>query len=600
MLNGRLYRAAFVPVVIALAIAAFSLQRLPAPLGSTLAPEAFEGAPATAQLDTLARAFPQRRPGSAGDERMAGYVAQQISSLGGTAGGGFAVHSYRFSAQTIDGERTLTNVVAIRPGSTDEAPILILAHRDSAQSGARGELSATAALLELARVFSDRETRRTIVLASTSGGSGGSEGAARLSAELHAPLDAAVVLGDLAGKKTRQPLVVPYSDSLGSAPALLQGTLTAAISQQAGIAAGSPGALAQLAHLVFPLSVGEQAVLQARGTPAVLVQSSSEAPPGAREAVSSERLEGLGRAVLSAVDALDTAPNVPTAAQTGIVVNHQELPSWALSLIVLALILPAAFAGIDGLARLRRRGVSVAHWAGWSLSCAAPFFACALFAYILGFLGVLGGAPGAPAPARATPFGATAAIALALEALGFVLAWIGWGSLVRRLRWGTRPDPDAAGIATVLLATAVAVAAWIENPFSALLIVPALHVLLALSTPQLRPRRALGSLCLLALAALPLALIALYYANALDAGPGAVAWGALLLLAGGYIGPASALAWSLALGCAAAALIAVVGEEINPEEPAAGEPREIRFMIRGPLTYAGPGSLGGTESALHR
>ncbi len=351
---------------------------------------------------------------------------------------------------------------------------------------------------------------------------------------------------------------------------------------------------------MFPLSVGEQAVLQARGTPAVLVQTSGEGPPSAREAVSSERLEGLGRGVLSAVDALDTAPNVPTATQTGIVVNHQELPAWALSLVVLALILPVALAAVDGLARLRRRGVSVVHWAGWSISCAAPFFACALFAYVLGFLGVLGGSPGAPAPALATPFGATAAIALLLEALVFVLAWIGWSSLVRRLRWGTRPDPDAAGIATAMLATVVALVAWIENPFSALLMLPALHVLLALSTPQLRPRRVLGSLCLLLLAALPLALIALFYANALGAGPGGVAWGALLLVAGGYIGPLSALAWSLALGSGAAALIAVVGEEINPEEPAAGAPGEIRFMIRGPLGYAGPGSLGGTESALHR
>jgi hypothetical protein len=30
------------------------------------------------------------------------------------------------------------------------------------------------------------------------------------------------------------------------------------------------------------------------------------------------------------------------------------------------------------------------------------------------------------------------------------------------------------------------------------------------------------------------------------------------------------------------------------------EPPEVKPAIRGPMTYAGPGSLGGTESALRR
>jgi hypothetical protein len=32
----------------------------------------------------------------------------------------------------------------------------------------------------------------------------------------------------------------------------------------------------------------------------------------------------------------------------------------------------------------------------------------------------------------------------------------------------------------------------------------------------------------------------------------------------------------------------------------AGKPGEPEFRTRGPLSYAGPGSLGGTESALKR
>ena len=284
MLNGRLYRAAFVPFLFALGIAAFSLGSQPPPLTSTLAPDAFEGAPAFAELQSLAHQFPRRRPGSRGDGRLARYVAGALEGLGGTAGGGFAVHTFHFRAQTIEGERSLSTVVAQRPGSTSATPIVIVAHRDAAAPGSVAELSGTAALLELARVFAARETKRTIVLVSTSGGSGGDAGAAQLASELsqvglHGPLDAAVVLGDLAGARARRPFVVPFSDALGSAPLELQRTLAGAIAQDVGTDPGAPSTLGQLAHLAVPLTVGEQGVLNAAGIPAVLVQVSGERGP---------------------------------------------------------------------------------------------------------------------------------------------------------------------------------------------------------------------------------------------------------------------------------------------------------------------------------
>ena len=63
MLNGRLYRVAFVPFVLALAVAAFSLTARPLPLTSTLAPDAFEGTPALAELKSLRGRVPQPAPG---------------------------------------------------------------------------------------------------------------------------------------------------------------------------------------------------------------------------------------------------------------------------------------------------------------------------------------------------------------------------------------------------------------------------------------------------------------------------------------------------------------------------------------------------------
>ncbi len=132
MLNGRIYRAAFAPFAIALAIAAFSLSARPAPLHSTLAPDAFDGRQALSEARRLAVEFPQLRPGGAGDERLAQRVAHTIEGLGGTAGGGFSVRIKRVRAQTIDGEQTLQTVIAARPGATGESPIVILAHRDAA------------------------------------------------------------------------------------------------------------------------------------------------------------------------------------------------------------------------------------------------------------------------------------------------------------------------------------------------------------------------------------------------------------------------------------------------------------------------------------
>src|ERR1035441_2120608 len=122
MLNGRLYRAAFLPFVFALALAALPLPGRPrppppptgppSPLPTPLAPDAFEGQRAFSELTSLAAEFPNRRPGSRGDQALAGYVAGALRGLGGAGAGGFTVRTRHFTAQTIDGERALTTVIA--------------------------------------------------------------------------------------------------------------------------------------------------------------------------------------------------------------------------------------------------------------------------------------------------------------------------------------------------------------------------------------------------------------------------------------------------------------------------------------------------------
>jgi len=601
MLNGRLYRAAFLPFLLALAVAAFSLGGRPAPLRSTLAPDAFQGAQAFAQLHSMLARFPDRRPGSAGDEGLAQAIAGDLRDLGGAAGGGLTVQVRHFEGQTIDGETGLTTVLAERPGSTSASPVLILAHRDAAAGGSAAELSGTAALLELADVFAARETKRTIILASTSGGSGGNAGARELTASLASagidgPFDAAIVLGDLASSRARRPFVIPYSDSFGSAPLTLQRTVDAAITQESGWDPGAPSVLGQLAHLTFPMTVGEQGPLGAEGLPAVLVQATGEPGPAANAAISEERLEDLGRGVLNAVDALDGAPDVPRASQTGLLIGRKTVPEWALRLLLGTLLLGPLLVGADGLARLRRRREPVGRWTLWTLSCSLPFLCCAVLCWLFGRLGVIGAAPAAPAPPTGLPFNAAAASTVAVVLLTFTLAWLLWVLLLRRVNLSWRPDPDVAGLPVVLVLSGLGAAVWLWNPYTALLLLPAMHLWLALAAPELRPRRPFAvGLLLVTLA--PLILLIAFYVRALGIGPGEAAWSAVLLVAGGNIGLGSAVLWSLGFGCAAGAtMIALQGSPAPALRSADG--REV--TIRGPLSYAGPGSLGGTESALRR
>jgi hypothetical protein len=95
----------------------------------------------------------------------------------------------------------------------------------------------------------------------------------------------------------------------------------------------------------------------------------------------------------------------------------------------------------------------------------------------------------------------------------------------------------------------------------------------------------------------PVAFVVLYYALALGLGPGGMAWLAVLLAAGGHVTAGAALALSVVGGCLVAT-VAVAFARRRIERTGAAEAPAPR--TRGPATYAGPGSLGGTESALRR
>jgi hypothetical protein len=287
---------------------------------------------------------------------------------------------------------------------------------------------------------------------------------------------------------------------------------------------------------------------------------------------------------------------VPQTMQTGLLLARKTMPEWALRLLLGTLLLPPLVAGADGLARLRRRREKVGSWTLWTLSCALPFLCCALLCWLLGQLGIIGAAPSVPSPPRALPLDGAAGTTVAVVGLTFLLAWLLWGVLLRRAGLPGRPDPEVAGLPIVLLLIGLGTAVWLANPYTALLLIPAMHLWLLLAAPELRPRRPLA-VGLLVLALLPLIMLIVFYARQLGMGPGEVAWSAVLLVAGGHIGLGSALLWSLGFGCAAAATLLVV---LAPRATGPQSADGVEVTIRGPMSYAGPGSLGGTESALRR
>jgi hypothetical protein len=602
MLDPRIYRAGFVPVALAVIALAFSLSDQPGQVGTNLAPDAFNGQNAFNTMTTLASQYPNRRPGSTGDEALADYVAQQLKSQQ-LARSGFIVSRNLFTARTADGTRTLDTVTAVRTGLSNRR-IVVVTHRD-ALSPTASDLSGTATLLQLAHVLSGRTLNRTIVLASISG-SAGEAGATQLAGALGGPVDAVIVLGDLASTQIRAPIVVPWSGGQAVAPPMLRNTVAAALGAQAGLPPGGTSLAGQFARLALPLSISEQAPFGALGEPAVLLSASGERGPRPGTTVSQDRLTGFGRAALQTISALDGAPAV-SAPTAYLLYDRKMIPAWAIRLLVLALFMPVLGATIDGFARARRRG----HVIGMSivrvLASAVPFLLAALLVIALRTTGLLKVAPPGPVGAGVVPLHSAGVAILIGACCVLLLAAVGVRRIVAPLgaadpplgdsgaKRGIRGPASAGGaVAMLLVLCAISLAVWVVNPFAAGLLVLPMHLWMWAVAPGLQIRTPV-KLALILIGIAPIALVLVYYAVSFGLGPIDVAWTAVMALAGQPLGDlTTVVAWSIVLGCATSA--AVIAANAAREN----RPEDAPVTVRGPVTYAGPGSLGGTESALRR
>jgi hypothetical protein len=571
VIEPRLYRAAFLPALLATVVAAFSLENRPRGVPQGLPADVlFEGTLASSTVGQIVHGAPDRRAGTTGDRLTARRVATTFRRFG------FTTTTERFREKGKD----LVNVVGKRPGLSPRNEVVLLASRDALSvPDATGSAADTAALMEVARVLSGRATHKTIVLASVDGGTLGDAGARRFARGVDDPafVYGALVLSNMGARHSHGPLLADWSNDARRGSLGLRRTAIDSLRNELGTA-GGPSATppAQLARLAFPVGLGAQGVLLEHGIDATRLSGSGERapPPGRRslDDVRAQRYGELGRSALRVVSALDSTGTRPEhGPRSYVLAGGGVLPGWALQILAAALMLPALVASIDALARASRRGEAVVPWLEWVVAGTVPFALGLGVAKLLTLVGLAKDAPAAAVEPSLAPVDGAALGALGGVAFLVALAWVLLRTpLVRR--GGSLPDAGApgAGVATALSLSAVAVGIWFLNPFACLLFALPLHCwMLAVLSGARRSVRA----WLVVIGLLPAAIVAGAYMRELLLDPLEALWYAFLLVTGGQVGVPTALLGCVIAGLLGATIAIVVARwraDAPPGEPAAG------------------------------
>jgi Peptidase family M28 len=529
--NLRLYRQAFVPALVAVIVLLFSLQGRPDPLPPVVASAEFDQ-DAAAKIDRqIVEAAPARTPGSDGDRAVADMVQKHFM---GVDEGQVAEQSFN---ESFDGRDVqLRNVILTLPGESARS-VVVLAARDSASGpGAASSAAATAALLELADKLRTARHAKTLVFVSTDGGSDGSAGAREFAEHFgqRSLIDGAVVLWQPGSANPRQPSLLDASDGPQSPSAQLVRTAEQTLSEQTGRKPQLDGLFGELARLALPSGLGEQAALIANGIDAVGLSSVGARPlpvsDDGPDDLSADTMGDLGRTALILVATLDGNAAPPKhGPATYLSLAGSIVPGWALALLALTLVLPAALASVDSLrgAFIRRARVG---WAlAWSASRALPLLAALVLLYLLAATGIVA-RPAFPFDPNRFGVGVGQIMVMAFLAAVVLAGYYA----IRGWRVPAGLDSDVAAPALGLITALAVLLAWLANPFLALLLVPVAHIWL------LDARRGgafpwpLAAVAI-ALSLLPIAAAVVHVATSLDLGPGAP-WRLLLMVGDGQIG----------------------------------------------------------------
>jgi hypothetical protein len=587
LVDVRIYRAAWLPVVVALITVMFSIQDRPAPLTSALAPDVFDSKGAYAAMREIVRRAPDRRPGSNGDAATADLVEGRLRSLPG-----LETTRDEFSAE-VDGEKmAMTNVFGSLSGPSTRQ-IVLMANRDATGRPGASTAADTAILLELAKVLAGVRHNKTIVLVSADGSTADNAGARRFAAEYpeRSKIDGMIVVHDIAAASASRPFLIPWSTDAKRGSLQLLRTADVALRRELSSEVGSASVGAQFIRLAWPLTLRPQGPLVSEGIDALTLTAGGEVPRGTEsdgiDGVSRLRAAHFGRAALSTALALDSIGS-ETSPPSYLVWGRKVVPGWAVKLLAFALLAPVVAAALDGFARARRRGRPIGLQMRSTLATAVPFLSLFAAAFVFELLDWLPHtASEALAPASRPSFSESAP-ALGGLALVFTIAWLVLRPAAMGAARRLNDSEPGEAVAVALVLSIALLALWLVNPFAMLLLVPAAHLCLLFATRGSRGRPALIVATAAAVLFLPL-LALLYYGTRFDLGLGANRYALMLVVGGGSLW--NIVLVSLIAGSLASLLLLACGRR---------EPEQIEeITIRGPASYAGPGSLGGTESAYN-
>lgn len=538
LLEPRLYRAAFTPALLALVVLAFSLGDPPPPRPAELAPPTFNAERANAIAEQLVENYGARESGSIEDSQTAELVRARLSGFG------FGAARYDFEARTLNGGRTLANIVGVRAGPSDRR-LLIVASRD----GSPGKLervgaTETAILLELARVLQGRAFDHTLVIASVSGGVDGGLGAEELAQTLRGPVDGVLVVRNTGALAKGSPVLAQFDSRLQP-----DQTFARTVERIAQVEFGRPtqdrSIPAQLVRLAFPMALGEQATLPQNGLAVAAVSPGGEPLEPVADG-SRRQVTAVGQTALRMLTSFDGdfTPTVPSP--TPLAVGGKLIPQWALALLIGTLLLPLVIAVVDAWARARRwHEVSTRGLVAPALAV-LPLVGIGSLIRATGLSGLIDAPPLPADPSALSGAGAIAmgAVALLLTGLLVVVA-AGYARQVT-------PKGGEAGYALWLAIAGIVLLVF--NPIAAGFCLLLLHLLMLLLLAGDGPRRSkVFAFTLLGL--LPLIAAAIYYPLVFGLGPTTSLRYLVMLQAGGFIGPIGMVAGAIVLAACLTALI---------------------------------------------
>ena len=556
-ISGRLYRLAWLVVVVPVAILALSVTE-PSPLPESSLPESFNGPSALSVAETFSSLFPDRVPGTLSAQQAAAWVADQMAATGLT------VERRPFRAE-LPGGGTPEHINVIgtlppRASGRSSKTIVVVAHRDNRglSPGTNDNATGTAVLLQIARQVSTTALDHTLVFASVDGGASGNAGALELAREgtrpdsLFSPSRSlAVVNLDSLGTRGAPRLVFGGNGAAFASPVLVA-TADARVVDATGSRARSPSPFTQVVQLAAPVTLTDEAPLVESGVSALTITTADDEPisPSLNglDQVDLDSLAAAGSAAQQLVSTLDGTADVASGTDAYVYLGGRALRGWAIALTLLAALLPVLTSTVDVLARCRRRRLRVMPGLRSVRTRGLYVVWLAAVVYLLGAVGAIPGGvssrPLSPDVRAATDWDTAALVSLALLGLvGYALAW----RRLRRVQEVDAGDALAGHAAAMIVLCLVALAIAIVNPFALVFVLPSLHAWLWL--PHLRDRAALVQLAAFIAGflgpALFVASLALRFGVGLDA-----PWYALTLVADGVISVPLVLLGAVWLGCA--------------------------------------------------